>query len=99
VGLYTNTARRGTVDDQIRVVTLPEDDTDFADRVKAAVASLDGNSSPTRVAIMTVLDELLPVYPGLHIRQQDGLASFEATPRTWYVYRDGVGHFGEPKAG
>lgn len=23
------------------------------------------------------------------IRQQDGLASFEPDPRTWYVYRDG----------
>ncbi len=74
----------------LRIVTVPEEDQSFADDVRAAVARLDGvKSGPTQAVIMSLLTDQLPIYPRLMIHQQDGLASFEAEPRTWYVYRDG----------
>jgi hypothetical protein len=77
------------VNDVLRVVTVPEEDGDFRALVKSAISSLDGEADSPRAALMTVLQRLLPSYPRLEIKQQDGLASFEPDPRTWYVYRDG----------
>ncbi len=84
--------RRGnSVSEGIRVVPLPDDDSDFGSRVRAAVAALDGSAEPDRSAILSALGELTATYPHVEIRQQDRLASFEVSPRTWYVYRDGIG--------
>jgi hypothetical protein len=80
----------------IRVVTLPDADSVFHDVVVAAIAGLNGNAQPGRNAIMTALSGVVSAYPNLEIRQQDGLASFESSPRTWYVYRDGIGRTREP---
>lgn len=76
----------------LRVVAFPDDDVVFVSRVSAAVARLESGSDDhvaVRERLIGVLQELLPEYPKLEIRQQNGLASFEDEPRVWYVYREG----------
>jgi hypothetical protein len=76
----------------LRVKAFPDDDVVFVNRVSAAVARLESGSDdpiPVRERLMGVLQELLAEYPKLEIRQQNDLASFEAEPRLWYVYREG----------
>ena len=80
------------MDGMLRIVAFPDEDEVFVSRVRGAVARLDGGSGKNldiRAALIGVLRDLLPEYPNLEIRQQDGLASFEEEPRTWYFYRDG----------
>ncbi len=92
MGAFSQSMRRGSsVSEGIRVIPLPDDDAEFGSRVKEAMADLDGNPEPDRGAILSVLGELKTTYPDVEVRQQDRLASFEVSPRTWYVYRDGIG--------
>ena len=89
MGIHSQPAPWANLSGSIRVVCLPDDDAEFGSRVRGAVARIDSAAHHTTAAIMAVLQDLLPTYPSLTIRQQDGLASFEVDPTTWYVYRDG----------
>jgi hypothetical protein len=73
----------------LRLVTFPRDDAAFANRVQEAFKVLDEPGRLGTDKIVKLVRELLPAYPEVEIRQQDGLASFDADPMTWYVYRDG----------
>jgi hypothetical protein len=42
-------------------------------------------------AVTLFMSELLPLYPELRVRQQNGLASLGGPAATWYFYRDGDG--------
>lgn len=80
------------IDSKLRLVLFPDDDGAFVGDVNAAMMELERNLADghdARSGMVVLLQRLLPAYPALEIRQQDGLASFEADPRTWYVYRDG----------
>jgi hypothetical protein len=80
------------IDGMMRVVLFPDDDGVFVAQVRNAVADFERNVTDghdTRSGVVEMLRALLPEYPKLEIRQQDGLASFEKDPRTWYIYRDG----------
>ncbi len=80
----------------LNIVTLPEDDPEFHALVTETVRKLsDGHADghDARPMMAELVRRLLPVYPSLDVRQQDGLASFERNPLTWYVYRDGSHRF------
>jgi hypothetical protein len=74
---------------RMRVIASPTDDAPFVKAVDDALARLDASPMPSRERVVRLLEQLLPTYPDVAIRQQDGLASFEADPNTWYVYRHG----------
>jgi hypothetical protein len=72
-----------------RVVTLPSDDAEFSDDVRAALAKTDHSAESSQALLVALLEELLPRYPNMEISQQDGLASYLPDPDTMYVYRHG----------
>jgi hypothetical protein len=73
---------------RLRLVTFPTDDHVFAARVEAAFAALDGAAS-SRDGLVQLVQSLVPDYPSIEIRHQDGLGSLEPEPLTLYVFRDG----------
>jgi len=80
---------------ELRFITLPDEDVEFRDSVRQVMARLDGGEL-SRETLLTALAGLMDAYPNISIRQQNGLASFEAVPRTWYVFRDGSAFHHEP---
>ena len=82
---------------EIRFITLPDEDAEFRERVRQVMSCLDGGQL-SHETLVAALSDLMCTYPNISIRQQDGLASFEAVPRTWYVFRDGSAFHHEPDA-
>jgi hypothetical protein len=72
-----------------RLIPVPESDADFAAAVRNAASRLNGNTGSAASTMIEILEHLIPHYPELEVRQQDGLASYEYEPSTWYVFRDG----------
>ena len=75
----------------VRIVTVPDEDREFNSVVNAALDGIDRDHLPSSTTeVINLLKELLPRYPRMEIHQQNGLASFQGHPNTWYVYRDGA---------
>jgi hypothetical protein len=72
------------------VVTFPRDDAEFARSVDEQFAVVEELDCTSADKMLRLLQDLLAAYPNLEIRQQDGLASFDSEPLTWYAYRDGL---------
>lgn len=75
----------------VRVVALPSEDEEFAERVRQAALKLDGAASDGDALVTQLTRELGSRYPALAIRRQSSLATLGNEPTTWYVYRDGNG--------
>jgi hypothetical protein len=76
-------------------MTFPRADSAFRSAVENAAVRLESrvrDGFDPHGGVLELMQELLPLYPRLEIRQQDGLATYETEPRTWYVYRDGASH-------
>ena len=73
----------------LRIVTFPESDREFAADVQRAFEIVCQGAESAQKAVADLIVRLLPTYPRLAMRQQDGLASFEREPNVWYAYRDG----------
>lgn len=86
---YRRSAEGVGLSTKIRIIAFPDDDRSFALRVRTALDAFDGDGTSMHETISHVLEQFLPEYPKLQIRQQDGLAAFGRDPLTWYVYRDG----------
>jgi hypothetical protein len=71
-------------------VTFPRDDEEFARTVDDRFRAVEQSDGTPAEKMVRLLQDLLAAYPKLEIRQQDGLASFESEPMTWYAYRDGL---------
>ncbi len=85
----------GHWESELRFITLPDEDYEFRDSVRRVMSRLDGGEL-SRETLMAALADLMGSYPNISIRQQDGLAAFEAVPRTWYVFRDGSAFSHDP---
>ena len=75
--------------DDIRLMSFPQDDALFAERVRALVGDLRSRTATEADLVAAVRDGLRNDYPKVSIRSRDPIAEYWPEQATWYVYRDG----------
>jgi hypothetical protein len=75
--------------DDIRLMSFPQDDACFAERLRALVGELRSCTATEADLVAGVRDGLRNDYPKVSIRSRDPIAEYWPEQATWYVYRDG----------
>jgi hypothetical protein len=75
--------------DDIRLMSFPQDDARFAERLRALVGDLRSRTATEADLVAAVRDGLRNDYPKVSIRSRDPIAEYWPEQATWYVYRDG----------
>ncbi len=75
--------------DDIRLMSFPQGDAFFAERVRTLVEELRSRTATEADLVAAVRDGLRADYPKVSIRSRDPIAEYWPEPATWYVYRDG----------
>jgi hypothetical protein len=75
--------------DDLRLMSFPQDDALFAERVRTLVGELRPRTATEADLVAAVRDGLRIDYPKVSIRSRDPIAEYSPEQATWYVYRDG----------
>jgi hypothetical protein len=75
--------------DDIRLMSFPQEDALFAERLRVLVGELRSRTATEADLVAAVRDGLRNDYPKVSIRSRDPIAEYWPEQATWYVYRDG----------